>query len=275
MSLVEQRAAPRLRMAPWTWATDVYFVFWREMKHFAGQPLRILMMLVQPVIWLVLMGNMMAGLTRNPLAQELLGADSYLAFMVPGIVVMTSLFAGLFSGMSVVWDRRLGFLQKMMASPIRRSSIALGKMAAAAAQGAFQAAVILGLGFLMGVRLSTGLPGAAAVLLLASLFAFAMAGLSLALSAGIRSHETLMAITNFFTMPLLFTSDAIFPRAAMPGWLAAVARVNPVSHAVRPVRELALTGWDWPGLLTGAGLLLLFAVVMSLLATRQFESAAV
>ncbi|BAS27175.1 ABC transporter permease [Limnochorda pilosa] len=274
MSVLEQRPVVSVHSRPAAWASDVYVVFWREMKHFAGQRLRILMMLVQPVIWLVLMGNVMNGFTRIPAAQELIGAGSYVAFMVPGIVVMTALFAGLFSGMSVVWDRRFGFLQKMLASPIRRSAIALGKMAAAAVQGGIQAAVILGLGLLMGVRPATGLPGAVTALALAMLFALSMAGLSLAVAAAMRSQEALMAIMNFLTMPLLFTSDAIFPRAAMPGWLAGIARVNPVSFTVRPVRELVLSGWDWGAIAAGAGAVLLFSLVMTALATRQLERGA-
>src|SRR5690606_11426524 len=100
MSLLEQQAvleAPRLGVR--TWAHDVYVVFWREMRRFVGQRMRILALVAQPIIWLVFMGNMLQGLTAEFAASALLGTDSYVAFMLPGIVVMTALFAGLFSGM--------------------------------------------------------------------------------------------------------------------------------------------------------------------------------
>lgn len=276
MSVLEQQAAMGVvRFGLRTWVADAYVVFWREMRRFAGQRLRILAVIAQPIIWLVLMGNMMNGFARHTSAQELLGTDSYVAFMLPGIVVMTALFSGLFSGMSVAWERRFGFLQKMMASPIPRAAIPLGKMAAAAVQGTIQVAIILGLGLLMGVRLATGLPGILAVLVLAGLFAFAMAGFSLALAAALRTHEALMAVINFFTLPLIFTSDAIFPLAAMPGWLAVIARVNPVSFVVGPVRDLVLHGWNWPAIAAGVGAVLLVAAVMTRLATRELEKSVV
>src|SRR5690606_29751356 len=126
------------------------------------------------------------------------------AFMLPGIVVMTALSAAI--------------LPRGMAS-----------------RG-------MGLGLLMGVRLATGLPGLVAVLLLSGLFALAMAGFSLALAAVLRTHEALMAAINLFTLPLIFTGDAMFPRGAMPRWLAAIPRINPVSWAVGPVRDLVLHG---------------------------------
>lgn len=276
MSLLEQQAvleAPRLSVR--TWAHDVYMVFWREIRRFVGQRMRILALVAQPIIWLVFMGNMLQGLTAEFAASALLGTDSYVAFMLPGIVVMTALFAGLFSGMSVAWERRFGFLQKMMASPIPREAIPLGKMAAAAVQGMLQVVIILGLGLLMGVRLATGLPGLVAVLLLSGLFALAMAGFSLALAAVLRTHEALMAVINFFTLPLIFTSDAMFPRAAMPGWLAAIARINPVSWAVGPVRDLVLHGWNWPAIAAGVVALLLVAGLMTRLATRELEKSVV
>lgn len=276
MSVLEQRVVMgATRRGFRIWVHDASVVFWREMRRLAGQRLRLLAVIAQPVMWLVLMGTAMNGFARHAPAQALLGTDSYVAFMVPGIVVMTGLFSGLFSGMSVAWERRFGFLQKMLASPIPRAAIPLGKMAAAAVQGAMQVAVILALGLLMGVRPATGLAGLAAILLLAALFSFAVAGFSLAIAAVLRTHEALMAVINFFTLPLIFTSEAIFPRAAMPGWLAAVAAVNPVSWVVGPVRDLILHGWNWPGLGAGVGAILVVAALMTRWATRELEKSVV
>ena len=101
--------------------SDIYWVFWREIKKFIQNKARITMAIIQPLVWLVLMGNAMSGLTNNPMAIRMLGTTKYLDFMTPGIMIMTSLFGGVSGGSSVLWDRRLGFLNKMFTSPIYQS----------------------------------------------------------------------------------------------------------------------------------------------------------
>jgi ABC-2 type transport system permease protein len=103
------------------------------------------------------------------------------------------------------------------------------------------------------------------------LFSFGVSGISISLGAVIRSHETLMAIVNFMTMPLMFASNAMFPVEAMPAWLQSIARWNPLSYAVAPLRELVGKGL-WSASI-GKGLLamFIFAVLMSLVASRQFR----
>jgi ABC-2 type transport system permease protein len=119
--------------------SDVAYVAWRELVKFFRAKTRLLVTVIQPLIWLGLMGNMMQGLTQNPFIEKLLGTGSYLAFMTPGIILMTVLFGGVFAGMSIVWDRRIGYLEKLLAAPISRAAIPLGKMVASAIQGGFQA----------------------------------------------------------------------------------------------------------------------------------------
>jgi len=115
--------------------SDVAYVAWREVVKFFRAKTRPLVTVIQPLIWLGLMGNMMQGLTQSPFIEKLLGTGSYLAFMTPGIIVMTVLSGGVFAGMSIVWDRRIGYLEKLLAAPISRAAIPLGKMVAAAVQG--------------------------------------------------------------------------------------------------------------------------------------------
>jgi ABC-2 type transport system permease protein len=229
------------------------------------------MMVIQPLIWLVLMGNLMSGLTSNPYAASMLGVGRYIDFMTPGIMIMTSLFGGVFGGTSVIWDRRTGYLNKMLAAPIARSAIPLGKMVAGSVQAAFQVTVIAVIAGLMGVRFRTGIPGFLVVMVIAVLFSFAMSGISLALASVIRTHETLLAVINFLTMPLMFTSNAMFPTRAMPSWLASVARWNPVSYAVEPMRALVVEGWAWAPIGRGLAFMGIFSVAMLILATRQFN----
>lgn len=234
-----------------TLLSDVWYVAWRELAKFFRTRVRVIMTLVQPVLWLGLMGNVMQGFTGNPYVQRMIGTSSYLAFMTPGIILMTVLFGGVFSGLSIVWDRRIGYLEKLMAAPIARGAIPLGKMLAAAIQGGIQVLIIVLIATGFGVRFATGPLGILAILLVAMTFSLILSGLSLSLAATIKTQETLMAVVNFFTLPLMFTSTALFPREAMPHWLAAIAKINPVTHAVTPIRELVLYGWNWEHMAVG------------------------
>jgi len=251
--------------------SDVYWIFWREMRRFARQKSRIAVSIVQPVVWLVLMGSNMAGLTRNPIGAKMLGTSSYLTFMTPGIMVMTALFGGVFGGTSVIWDRRLGILNKMLAAPISRASVPLGKLLAMMVQNWVQVVMILLIAVIMGVRIATGLGGVLFLVLMASLFGMIMGSISLSLAARLKSIETLFAITNFLTMPLMFTSSAIFPIRAMPPWLQAIARVNPLSYAVTPMRTVATQGWLWGQIWPGALMTAALAIVAVLFTIRQFQ----
>ncbi len=248
-----------------------YYIFWREIKRFTGQKMRILMSVVQPVIWLVLMGSMMARLTDNPVTAEMIGVDNYLAFMVPGVMMMSSLYTGVFGGISIIWDRRMGFLIKLLSAPIPRYSIALGKISALVLQTMFQASVIAILAAVMGITFATGLPGILVTLFICGLFAAIMSCISLFLSASIRTPETLFSVINFLTLPLVFSSSALFPTAVMPDWIRVIARFNPISYAVTPVRDLVISGWEWGTLATGIWLLLLMFLILFVLVYYRFE----
>ncbi len=256
-------AVPRL--------SDVYWVCWRELKRFAGQKVRIVMTVIQPLIWLVFVGNAMSGLTNNPFAARMLGVDNYLTFMTPGIMIMTALFGGIFGGMSVVWDRRLGLLNKMLAAPIARAAVPLGKMLAAGLQSMLQATIIAAISMMLGVRFACGAAGFLVILGIIFLFSCGLSGISLSLAAVIRSHEALMATVNFLTMPMMFTSNAMFPTGAMPAWLQTIARWNPLSYAVGPLRVLTTEGLRWARVSGGLAAMLVFVVAASVIAARQFE----
>lgn len=261
-------------------AGDIYWVFWREIKHFWLQKTRVFMSVFQPLVWFVLMGstmnNLTSGLAQGPAAglaaaRVLDGAPNYMTYVVAGIVSMTTLFGGIFGGSTVVWDRRLGFLNKMLAAPISHAAIPIGKMLAVAAQSLLQVAVILLLAFLFGVHYRTGLLGLLAILGLAAFFGMSMSGISLALGARIKSMESLFAVMNMLTLPLIFSSPAMFPARAMPNWLLAVAAWNPVTYVLLPIRALVYKGWIWPDILAGAGLVLAFALLSTALAVSQFR----
>jgi len=250
--------------------TDIYWVFWREIKKFTQQRARILMLVIQPLVWLVLMGNSMSGLTRNPMAAKMLGTGNYLTFMTPGIMIMTALFGGVFGGTSIMWDRRLGFLNKMLAAPIHRAAIPLGKLLSIGLQTIMQALIIACISLLLGVRFITGIPGVIFLLLIAGLFGMIMASISLALAANLKSIESLMAISNFLTMPLMLTSNAMFPISAMPSWLKVIANVNPLSYAVSAMRTIATNGWYFNQIWLPVVMLITIALITISVSIKMF-----
>ena len=251
--------------------SDIYWVFWREIKKFSKQKARLMMVVIQPLIWLVLMGNSMSGLTKNPQAAQMLGTGNYLDFMTPGIMIMTALFGGVFGGTTIIWDRRTGYLNKMLAAPIYRAAIPLGKLLSIGFQTVLQALIIVIIALLLGVHFKTGVLGVIALLAITGLFGIIMGAISLSLSSRIKSMETLMAVSNFLTMPLMFTSNAMFPTKAMPVWLKDIALANPVSYAVQAMRTISTQGWIWhdiwPALLALSGIML----VLVALAIRLFS----
>ena len=253
--------------------SDIWYVAWRELIKFFRAKVRVVVTLIQPLLWLGLMGNVMEGLSNNPYVQQMLGTQSYLAFMTPGIILMTVLFGGVFSGTSIIWDRRIGYLEKLMAAPISRGAIPLGKMLAAAIQGGIQVLVIILIAMGFGVHFAAGPAGILVILLIAMIFSTILSGFSLSMAVTIKTQETLMALVNFLTMPLMFASNALFPKAAMPAWLSAIAKINPVTHAVAPIRELTLHGWNWDAMYTGIFVTLGLAVAMGLLAQWLFRRA--
>jgi ABC-2 type transport system permease protein len=251
---------------------DMTSVFWREMTRYRRQRIRLAITVVQPVIWLGLLGSTMNEATsRIPGVALVLGAKDYFDYMTPGVIVLTTLFGAIYAGMSVIWDRRLGFLAKMLASPIARSSIPMGKMLAAGAQNTIQALVVMAAARLFGVIFVTGIAGMLAALLVAFFVSILLSGISIALAARIRSHEVLLAVVGFLTMPLIFTSTVMAPTTFMPGWLAEITAWNPLTYAAALIRTLLSKGWFLKSIALDAASVALVAGVAALLAIRAFR----
>ncbi len=250
---------------------DTWYVAKREMIKFFRARMRLIVSLIQPVIWLGLMGNMMQRLTDNPMIAETFGTSNYLAFMTPGIIIMTVLMGGIFGGTSIVWDRRIGYLEKLMAAPINRGAIPFGKMLAIMLQNGIQVVAIIIIAALLGVPFQCGFWGLVPIIFIAMMFGGILSSLALSLAASIKTMETLMALMNLLMMPLMFASNAMFPTTVMPSWLAVIAKINPVTYAVGPIRELVLHGWNWGKILPGAGVTLGLLLVLMLISQIVFR----
>ena len=217
---------------------DTYTIFWREMKRYKKSRSGILIRLIQPAIWIIVMGNTFAS--TRPLIQSVGFHGSYIEFMAPGVIMLTAIFTSIFGGVNTLWDRRYGFMNKALVSPISRSSIALGKMLSISLISTLQSSLILGIALVLGVHMSN-LFMILPILLTVTIFSLGFSGISVVVAATSKSQETFWGLINFLGMPLFMLSPALFPLELLPSWLAFVARLNPVTYAVLLIRQM-MTG---------------------------------
>ncbi len=246
---------------------DVYTIFWREMKRYKKSRSGVLIRLIQPAIWIIVIGNTFAG--TKPLIEEVGFQGEYIEFMAPGIIVLTAIFTSIFGGVNTLWDRRYGFMNKALTSPISRSSIALGKMLAISLIAALQASLILGIAIAIGVSFSDFLM-IAPIMAIVIMFSLGFSGISVTVAAAVKSQETFWGIINFLGMPLFMLSPALFPLELMPDLLATVARFNPVTYTVLLVREMMSGTTESVVAATSVGIIGVFVVCMVGLATYVF-----
>jgi len=261
----------------------------REVKKWVKNPFLLFMMTVQPIIWLGLFGKAfnLTGLVNidtsslppnvtqqigqliNSTLNSLFGTSDYFTFMSAGMLSVIVLFTAMFSGMSIVWDRRFGFLNKVLVAPIRRASYILAKVFSSVLRALFQSLLIFSIAFAFGLKPGDAfgpldMLGAFFALFLLSL---GLSSLFVALTVRIKSHEAVMAVANLLNLPLMFTSSAIFPIKQMPDWLQAVAQWNPISYSSDSVRKFILhaqAGLDTTQLLVDFQFLIAFAAVFTI-----------
>jgi ABC-2 type transport system permease protein len=209
----------------------VKIVWRRELIRFSKDRLRIVTSLVQPFLFLFVLGT---GLSR--LASAGTHGVDLRTFVYPGVLCMAVLFTAMFSAASLVWDREFGFLREMMVAPVRRSSLVLGKCLGGATVASFQGIIVLCLAGAVGV------PYAPVLLLevfaLQMVLAFTITAFGVMVAARIKQIQSFMAITQMVMMPMYFLSGAIFPVAGLPAWLTILNRLDPMTYAVDPMRRL-------------------------------------
>lgn len=247
--------------------SDTYAVFWREMKRYRKSRSGVMIRLIQPAIWIIVVGNTFAG--TQPLIQSVGFDGQYIEFMAPGVIVLTAIFTSIFGGANTLWDRRYGFMNKALTSPISRSSIALGKMLAISLIAALQASLIIGIALAIGVGFSNLLV-IAPIMAIVILFSLGFSGISVTVAAVAKSQETFWGMINFLGMPLFMLSPALFPLELLPDWLAAAARLNPVTYAVLIIRELMTGVPESVSAAVAIGVISAFVGAMLLIASYVF-----
>jgi ABC-2 type transport system permease protein len=246
------------------------FLTARSTRALWRQPAFAAATLVQPIIWLLLFGELFRPVVEIPGFAAAHG--SYLEFITPGVVVMTALFSSGWAGTVYIEDMNRGVMDRLLASPVRRGAMMIGTLAYQAVTTVLQTLVIVGIALLTGARFGGGVSGVAVTLLAASLISVIVASLSNALALLLRQQEALIGISQFIVLPLQFLSSAVMDTRLSPDWVQTVARYNPVDWAVAAAREALSASTDWGVVVPRLGLLAALAAVMAWLATRAFGS---
>jgi len=247
-------------------ATQTFAVAAAEVQKLYHDPLELLTRAVQPVLWLMLFGEVMAHV--RGVAP---GNIPYLDFLAAGILAQSALFVAIFYGISAIWERDLGVLQRYLVSPAPRSALVLGKALSAGVRALSQALIVYVLASLLGVGINLTflniLGVAVAIVLGSALFST----LSLIIACIVKTRERFMGIGQVLTMPIFFASNAIYPLSLMPAWLRAVSYANPLTYEVDALRSLMLVhGVSEYGLLLDFGVLLGVTAVLTAVAAKMY-----
>jgi ABC-2 type transport system permease protein len=289
----------------------------RDLKKWYKEPILLFMSIIQPIIWMGLFGQAMnigAIFTKNPInlisiasglgvpnpqadvginalqsffnspafSQGILkstfGVNNYFSFIAVGILSFVVVFTAMFSGMSIVWDRRLGFLNKALSTPVPRGAIIMSKVLNSVLRSLIQAAIVIVIAWLLGLEFSASFTVLNLFVAFAALFLLCLGLSSLFLAIAIRSTkwETQMAVVNLLNLPLLFTSNALFPTTFMPPWLQPISNINPITYASDAVRQMIIISpIDFSALARDfaflGGFALLFAIIGIVLSVRYLS----
>jgi ABC-2 type transport system permease protein len=268
----------------------------RELKKWYKNPYLLILSIIQPLIWMGLFGRAMnigAILTSNSITlpqtdpplnptqlaqlgqafsdfstkimQDTFGTADYFSYMSVGIVSFVVLFTAMFSGMSIVWDRRLGFLNKALSTPVARGSILMSKVFNSVIRSIIQAAIVLGFAFALGLTVGSDFTPFNFLGVFAAIFLISVGLSSIFIAIAIRSTkwETQMAVMNLLNLPLLFASNALFPTKLMPDWLQPFTKINPITYVTDANRQLILYTINMPDLMFDFLFLGVFALVCS------------
>lgn len=253
-------APPQARAAAgagssWFGALPVLSLWWREIVRFYRQPSRVVGVIASPVLFWIVIGSGFGSSIRAG------GNQNYLDYFFPGALIMIVLFTSIFTMMSVIEDRKEGFLLSVLVAPVRRSAIVLGKVLGGSTLAAAQGLIFLVFAPAIGVHF--GLAQFGLLVLTVFLVSFSLTALGFAIAWPMDSTQAFHAIINLFLIPLWLLSGALFPLSGASGWLRWVMRLNPLTYGVEALRGLLFPG-------TGS---LDFSVSTSLLILGLFTAA--
>ena len=220
----------------------------RDIKKWYRNPTFFFVGLIQPFFWIALFGSALsAGPFGSSSASVFLeGAHTYITFILGGVLTTTALFTGMFSGINIIWDRRLGTLSRLLSSPISRSSIVFSKILAAMVRILVQVVILFIAALVIpnGLELTNGITLLEIGVIIAAvlMIAFIFSAIFSIIAVRMRNMQTIFGITNLVNLPLMFASFALFPPSFMASWLKTVAYGNPVSWSAIAMRDVIING---------------------------------
>jgi ABC-2 type transport system permease protein len=252
-----------------TFLTHSAILTGRQLRAFLRMPAFVVMNLVQPVIWLVLFGQLFKAVVELP---GFGAGGSYLEFLTPGIIMMMALFGSAWAGTVYIQDMDRGVMDRFLTSPTSRGALMVSTIVYQGILAIIQTLVVLGIAWLLGARLDGGLGGILILMLAVVLLTAVFSAFSNAIALLARQQTALIGISQLISFPLMFLSSAIMNTTLSPEWVQNVARFNPFEWAVVAGREALSASPDWATIWADLGLLAALTVVMSWLATRAFRT---
>lgn len=244
--------------------TKAYVMAKMEVVKLMHDPTELITRAIQPILWLGIFGEALSKVRAIPT-----GNYTYLQFITPGILTQSVVFIAIFYGLSVIWERDAGILQKILVTPTPRLSLVWGKMVSAGVRGLTQAFIIFIFAFILRINLNLNLLSIVGVILIVMLGASFFTGLSMIIASIVKTRDRFMGIGQVITLPLFFASNAIYPINIMPEWLQIVAKVNPLSYMVDGLRALIVSG-NLAALPTDLAVLIATAFLISLLSAYMY-----
>jgi ABC-2 type transport system permease protein len=215
----------------------VSIVWRRELIRFRGDRLRAITSLVQPFLFLFILGTGLSTLAGGSLPHS--ANFDFKTFIYPGVLALSVLFTAIFSAGSIVWDREFGFLREILVAPVSRASIVIGKCLGGATIATFQGVIFLCLAWFAHVPYNPVLIFSLIGLLL--LLSFTLTAFGVMMAARIKQFQAFMALTQMVVMPLYFLSGALYPLNGLPAWLTVLTRLDPLTYVVGPMRHLVFS----------------------------------
>ncbi|MBX3083883.1 MAG: ABC transporter permease [Anaerolineae bacterium] len=243
----------------------IYGIWLRDMKKFWRERSRLWGGIARPILWLLILGS---SLRASVDTSTLNGAANYQQYIFPGVIGLTLIFSALQSATSIIWDREFGFLKEVLAAPVSRLSIILGKSVGGASQATLQGIITLMFAPLIGLWLSP----LTILELIAMMFlvAFALTALGVVIASNMSSFEGFGTISNFVVMPMYFLSGAIYPTSNVPAWLKPLIAINPLSYGVDALRHITVGAGTF-SFWFDVGFLAVFAVILVGIALPLFN----
>jgi ABC-2 type transport system permease protein len=240
----------------------------RYLRELYRQPAVIFITLTQPVIWLLLFGELFRNVTQLPG----FASGNYATYLTPGVVIMTAIFASSWAGMAYIEDMQTGVMDRFLTAPASRGALTVAMLAYQAVIVVVQSAIIIAMGWGIGAVFHGGAIGIAVLIGVAVLIAVAVAGLSIGFALLVRQREALIGVSTTLVLPLTFLSGAFLSLSLVPGWIADIARFNPVNWAASAGRLAAGGHPAWGTVGSYAGFLAVALAVTAVAATRAFRS---